>query len=487
MSSIINSTSLSNTAIVTSNGINIIYSQLFNDIRFFDNLIEKRSLIFLIGNNDYVLILWYLTSIEFDHAVLLLPPSTNPEQLIELLKIYQPRYLILKALSPSENVVPDNFKPAIDINKTISSFSIDLSYYHVFKNNFQQPILNKSLNLLLSTSGSTGSAKLVRLSKSNLISNAFSISSYQSLNPNERAIAHLPLSYSYGLSVLNSHLYSGASVVLCNESLHTQGFWKYVENHNITSFSGVPFHFEMLLKLGFSRINFHNIYKMYLAGGALSLPLLQRLYKSCTDNTLDLTIMYGQTEASPRISYLPSHFLPEKLGSIGVAIPNGNIWLRDENNSLIKDNDIQGELIYEGPNVCLGYAFQGSDLARDDDLHGVLCTGDLAMRDNDGLYYITGRLSRFLKIFGNRISLDQIEYWLNTKGFTVVATGKDNLLQIYLVHDSLAILPNNDFQTNLKVKIAHFCNIHLSSVRVSLIDSIPRLSNGKVDYQCLMN
>lgn len=473
-------------ALITQNGLSISYGQLQVDMQRLNCGLQPRSLIFIIGNNDYTVVRWYLTSLQYNHVVMILPDTIQNSEVYKLLDIYQPRYLICSLQFSEHKQLPENFIPAkIDPICTSDSFSIEK--YSIWQNQNPQPLLHESLAFLGSTSGSTGSPKLVRFSKKNLISNAASIANYQKLNSDERAIAHLPLSYSFGLSILNSHLYSGGSVALTNVSIMAREFWETIYNHKITSFSGVPYHYEMLMKLRFSRIEFHEIRTMYQAGGALSQELLKNLIRSCEDKGIQFMVMYGQTEASPRISFVPPKRLGAKIGSVGIPIPGGHMWLRDETGNPVLNMEGYGELMYEGENVCLGYANEPDDLARSDDLHGVLATGDLAHRDIDGFYYISGRLKRILKIYGNRISLDQIEKWLAGQGISAVATGKDDELLVYLEHETYDETTKAEMQSNWRLLISKFCNVHFSAIRILVISSIPRLHNGKVDYQCLTN
>jgi long-chain acyl-CoA synthetase len=179
------------------------------------------------------------------------------------------------------------------------------------------------LSLLLSTSGTTGSPKFVRLSESNLVSNAESIARYLELGPGERSMAHLPLHYSYGLSVLNSHLRAGATVVLSRAGLLQPAFWRVMAQERCTSLAGVPYTFSMLTRLRFERMSLPCLRTLTSAGGALDMASVLRYDSLMKGRAGRLFVMYGQTEATARMSYLPPECLPEKAGSVGVAIPGG--------------------------------------------------------------------------------------------------------------------------------------------------------------------
>lgn len=187
--------------------------------------------------------------------------------------------------------------------------------------------------------------------------------------------------------------------------------------------------------------------------------------------------MYGQTEATARMSYLPWEMSFEKPDGIGIPIPGGRFFLRDESGNPVEEPDRDGELIYCGDNVCMGYAVSPDDLAGGDTNHGVLSTGDIARRDRDGCYRIVGRKSRFVKIFGNRISLDEADRLLAEAGFDAACTGSDLGLDVHVAQrkdpDAVGIF------------LAKRLKLHRTSVRVRVVDSLPRTSSGKIDYRAL--
>lgn len=178
--------------------------------------------------------------------------------------------------------------------------------------------------------------------------------------------------------------------------------------------------------------------------------------------------MYGQTEAAPRISYVPPEEILNKIGSIGKAIPNGKLTIDEET----------GELIYEGPNVMLGYAKDFNDLARGDELHGKLHTGDIAEVDADGYFYIKGRMKRFIKLFGLRLNLDEIEKQLEkTLRKDVFCVGTDD--KLFVVTDVM------ELKEEIKRLMEDLYKLHRSAFQVKVVEDIPRLANGKVNYVVL--
>ena len=271
------------------------------------------------------------------------------------------------------------------------------------------------LALLLATSGSTGSPKLVRLSRENLESNARAIAEYLHLTKSERAITSLPMQYTYGLSVLNSHFQSGACVLLTKSSVVQQGFWKFFERAGGTSLAGVPYTYELLRRLHLfdSRTQndrnvtwFRSLRYMTQAGGRLSENLQIQIGTWAKEHGVDFVIMYGQTEATARMSYLPADQCLDKIGSIGIAIPGGRFYLEDAD----KTTGV-GELIYEGENVSLGMAECREDLKKMR-MNDMVCYIPEIWREQMRMAFIILRDEKnaiFKMIFGNRVGLDECE------------------------------------------------------------------------------
>ena len=340
------------------------------------------------------------------------------------------------------------------------------------------PAMHSDLALLLSTSGSTGSPKLVRLTNSNLHANARQISTYLHLDDKSRAITSLPQQYSFGLSIINSHFLVGGSIVLTNRSVAERAFWELFEVTNANSLSGVPATFEMLRRIRFERMVLPSLKTLAQAGGRLQAELVEFFSKLGQAKGFDFYVMYGQTEATARMAYLPPSFSISRSESIGFAIPEGKFELIDTNGSLIQQPGVQGELVYQGPNVMLGYATNIGDLQKGDELGGVLRTGDIAERDSEGFYYIRGRIKRFVKLFGNRVNLDEVEKHLQSKSISVYISGRDDLVVIFGLD-----------QDSVQAGLAEFCKqfkFHHSGVKACVVDAIPRNESGKLQYNRLM-
>lgn len=337
------------------------------------------------------------------------------------------------------------------------------------------PDAHEELGLLLSTSGSTASPKLVRLSRANLAANAGSIAAYLELGADEVAITTLPLHYSYGLSVVNSHLACGARIVLTEASVAQGEFWQRMRDESVTSLSGVPTLWRLLARLRFERMALPALRTLTQAGGRLEPAEIEALRLGAAKAGRRLYVMYGQTEATARIAYLPPERLQDKLGSIGVAIPGGELAVADNQGRLLPDGEAEGELLYRGPNVMLGYAESAADLSRGAEIEW-LRTGDLARRDADGFHWITGRLKRFIKLFGHRINLDEIEQQLRARGLQVGVAGRDDRLQVALVGQSAEFCGTLARELAVQLRCAHL------AVKVQSFDELPVGSNGKLLY-----
>lgn len=321
--------------------------------------------------------------------------------------------------------------------------------------------VHPELTLLLSTSGSTGSPKLVRLSAGNVDSNSAAIATYLGLTDRDRAITSLPLHYCYGLSVLHSHLHSGASVVLTGTSVVDPCFWELVDRHDVTNLAGVPHTFELLERTGFDALQVPSLRFVTQAGGRLAPTLVRQLAAKGEREGWDLFVMYGQTEATARMAYLPPHRAADSPEAIGIPIPGGSFRL-----------DTSGELVFSGPNVMLGYATAPEDLALGRTV-SELRTGDLARQRPDGLWQITGRRSRFVKVFGVRVDLDRAEAILEAEGFAARCTGTDD--------DGVVVVAEQD-PAQARLILAEHSGLPMSRVHGLQVEGMPVRPNGKPDY-----
>ncbi|WP_427383824.1 AMP-binding protein [Janibacter sp. G56] len=340
--------------------------------------------------------------------------------------------------------------------------------------------LHPELAVLLSTSGSTGSPKLVRLSHDNLQSNAEAIAQALGLRADDRAITSLPAHYCYGLSVLHSHLAVGASVVLTGASVVDPCFWDAARTHSVTSLAGVPHTFEMLERIAGATASLPSLRRITQAGGRMAPRRVAEVAERGRREGWDLVVMYGQTEATARMAILPPELLPGAEDSVGRAVPGSRLTLDHGVPEAVDLGPDVGELLLEGPGVMLGYARSPRDLALGRTTH-VLRTGDLARIDEDGLVRIIGRRRAFLKVLGTRIDLGEVEARLEERGLSACAGGTDETLDV-----AVAIGPQLSCTTALRATVADAAGLPAAAVRTVVLDELPRLSTGKVDRPAAM-
>ncbi len=415
--------------------------------------LSRKSLGLMLAQNRYECLVTYLAALNAGSALILLDASLNPDLLNGFLHTYQPDWIFTLQSNPDLPGYPPSPLQAPGLLVASQPQDVDL---------------HPDLALLLNTSGSTGSPKLVRLTLANLQANAASIAEYLQLTPAERPITSLPMPYSYGLSVINSHLLAGASIVFSEDSVLRREFWDAIDRHTCTSFAGVPYTYQLLLQAGLLTKRGPSLKTLTQAGGKLDEASIRKMLTLAETRGWRFFVMYGQTEAAARISYVPADCLSEKAGSVGIAIPKGQLTT-DEHT---------GELLYSGPNVMLGYAESRDDLAKGDELHGTLRTGDLARIDADGFAYITGRLKRFLKLFGKRFNLDDVENVLSRHLAAPIACfGSDDLLQI--------AVEGIDATDDVRETACKLFDLPRTAVNVTAVTALPRTANGKLNYQAL--
>ena len=439
------------------------YSELEANSDIIANKIKlsSKGIVFLFTSNTYNCIVAYLGILKSGNAVLLLDEKLNNEIRNDLINKYCPEFILTSNEKPPENY-------------SLSFNQDSLLFYK--RNELRSDNIFPELAVLLSTSGTTGSPKLVRLTYKNIQSNAESIAEYLQIDSSERPITTLPLSYSYGLSVINSHLLMGASIVLSDNTVFFRDFWNVFNDYQCTSFAGVPYTYTMLKRINFDKIKLPTLRTMTQAGGKLSEEFIRHFNSYALEKQIKFYVMYGQTEATARISYVPTQKLSEKIGSIGISIPGGELKIINDGVVVTTPKEI-GEIVYKGDNVMMGYAENRNDLSKADELNGLLYTGDLGYKDEDGFFYVTGRMKRFIKIFGLRINLDEVQKMIeNHFGISAACTGKDDLLKI-LVH-------SDDHLAEVKVKneVLKMYKLNFKSVVVIPTDQIPTNSSGKYDY-----
>lgn len=443
-------------------GATLTYGELISAAEAASEYIGRRGrrLHFHMSGNTPGSIISYLGCLAANVPVCLLD-GTKPPAAHRIIAAYHPPAL----LAPPEADIPAPYTRSTVLG----------SGYAVWECDEQYTTIHPDLALLLTTSGSTGDPKLVRLTHPNLISNAAAIAKYLTLGPGERSIQSLPMSYSYGLSLIHSHLVTGGTTVLTPHSFLRPEFWRHFAEHRCSSFAGVPHMYETLKRLRFDPGTQSTLRTMTQAGGKLGEPFIQWMADASVRTSKRFFVMYGQTEATARISYVPPDMLPQKIGSIGIAIPGGSLSLAAVEGSTLE------ELVYSGPNVMMGYADRPDSLAAGDCQDGILRTGDLARIDEDGFYYITGRLKRFAKLFGKRVNLMDVEMALESQyGMRAAAvdSGHDQLLLYFEVHGTV---PAEEIAMTLSGTLA----VPPNAIRIRCIDELPMTASGKKDYAAI--
>lgn len=424
---------------------------------------DKKELAFCLCSNTLPSLAGYIFMLKKGIVPVMLDAQKDKDVLLRLYEHYQPKWIWC----------PESIK-IFFLSEAETCFNYNnYTLLKIGKNSKGTNIIS-DLALLLTTSGSTGSPKLVRLSYHNLQSNAESIASYLDITSEERPITSLPMYYSYGLSVINSHLLKGATILLTDKAVIQKEFWDFARREKATSIAGVPYTYEMLRRLRIFKMDLPYLKTMTQAGGKLNAKLAEEFIQNAKEAGKRFFIMYGQTEATARMSYLPWDHALEKYASIGVAIPGGEFSLIDANGDEILEPDIDGELIYKGPNVSLGYAECIADLAKGDENHGILHTGDIAHRDADGYYYITGRMKRFVKIWGNRCNLDATEQLVKSITTNCACAGVDDKITIFVTEEGL--------ETQIKNYLSEKTGLNTRAFAVKVIDSIPKNNSGKILY-----
>ena len=449
-------------AIEDEYGSSLSYGDLEHLSERFADAVGKRCLVIILCENVIGSLVGYVASIQNRIVPMLLSASLEKELLDRLISIYHPDYLW----------IPTDQKSDFDRLECVAEFCDYSLMRTVFQDKYA---LFDELALLLTTSGSTGSPKFVRQSYENILANTESIVEYLHLDDSERPITTLPMNYTYGLSIINTHLYVGATLLVTTKGLMQKEFWTFFKEKNATSFGGVPYTYEMLERLRFFRMDLPSLRTMTQAGGKILPELHEKFAKHAEETGRSFVVMYGQCEATARMGYLPPEYAVEKKGSMGVAIPGGAFRLLDTDGSVVDKPHQTGELVYEGKNVTLGYAECGEDLIKGDERHGVLVTGDMAQFDEDGFYYIVGRKKRFLKIFGNRVNLDEMDRLLKARFDTDIACGGvDDRMFIFITDDGLV--------DDIRSYAADKTGLNPSAFQVRVIDEIPKTEAGKVKY-----
>lgn len=341
-----------------------------------------------------------------------------------------------------------------------------------------------SIAIIIFTSGSTGTPKGVMLTHKNLIANTESIISYLKLSQNDIMMEVLPYSYCYGASWLHTITRVGGINVINNKFMLINRVLNEIIDLNCTGFAGVPSHFQMLLRNSkIKELKFPSLRFVAQAGGKLANVFIEELIEALP--TTKIYIMYGQTEATARLSYLPPEYLSTKLGSIGNGIPDVTLEVLNKEGNPVNKGEI-GTIVATGDNIMLGY-WNDPEETNKTIINGKLWTGDLAIIDDDGFIYVVDREKHFIKSGGYRISPKEIEDHIAKLKYVIecaVIGVSDDLLgeapKAYVVVKNF----NPDSEKKLKEEITEHCKSSLASFKIpkyiEFISSLPKNTSNKV-------
>lgn len=446
-------------AIKDDSGYSLTYADICRAIEKFKVLNLTRCVVFCLCENSAGSLIGYMAFENNRQVPLLLGARLDEALRNNLESIYKPSYYWL----------PERKEKEIKGERVYAAYG-----YVLLKTKYEPYQMNDKLSMLLTTSGSTGSPKLVRHKYGNLEANAENVAKVFSWSEEEVGICDLPMNYTMGLNVINSHLSVGASVLMVKANLMDLDFWDFIKVNGGTSFCGVPFSYEIMRRVGFDKMELPSLYTLAEGGGKLTDKMFTWVATYARDHGKRFCATFGTSETSARMAFLDPEQAIHKIGSIGKAIPNGELFLLDEVKN--EEGNVTGELAYRGPNVTMGYALCKEDLMKDDEFCGEYHTGDIAKRDAEGFYYIIGRKGRFLKLFGLRVSLDETERLLKSQypNDDFVCVGDDRRMTIFCTRE--------EHKSEIISFISAKTNLHNSAFRVHIMDHIPRNEYGKVKY-----
>lgn len=453
----------SSVAIIDDSDGHLTYGELVQQVKTVKQVIPERELVFCLCENKVGALAGFLSFYDNRDVCLLLSAHIDRGLLDSLYSTYHPSYIWMPSILQNQ----------FGFVEVYSSHGFSLC-----KTGCVAPDMHPELSMLMTTSGTTGSPKLVRHKYGNIESNAKNVATVFGWTTEDKGIIDLPMQYTMGLNVITSHIYAGATIMLLEANLLSPQYWKFIKEHEGTNFTGVPYSYEILSKLRFQRMDLPHLHTLAEGGGKLSDAQFESFAKYAEEKGKRFFATFGTTETSARLAYLPPQDAVTHIGSIGTAIPEGKLFLVDENGSEITVPGIEGELRYEGPNVTMGYGTCVEDLKNGDEFCGTYNTGDIAKFDKDGYFYIVGRKKRFLKLFGLRVSLDQSEKIIKeTFNIECACTGTDQQMYIYITDES--------YVDKVKKTFVEKTGLVSKCFEVIYIENIPRFDSGKINYKAL--
>ncbi len=464
---------------------------------------DSRIGIFFENSIDYLIAFFAIA--KTNHTIVPLDTSMHAEKLVTILKdsninllfvhfkfqrtfkkLYDLDHPLTQIISEkefklkSDAIKYSDFQTIFETNSMEESLEADCLFSWDDANNAPH-----ELAAMFYTSGSTGEAKGVMLSHKNLLSNTIGTIEYLKLTEKDSVLVVLPFYYIYGNSLMLTHIATGGTLVVDNRFMYAETILDTMEQEKVTGFSGVPSNFLILLnKSTFTQRKFPHLRYITQAGGAMAPDVVNRIVDAFPDK--EIYIMYGQTEASPRITWLPPEKVQEKIGSIGIEVNGVEVRLLAEDGTEVTTGEV-GEIVVGGDSVMLGYWNQAEE-EKDVLKNRKLFTGDLAKRDDDGYLYIVGRKKQIIKSGGNRISVKEVEE-------TLLSNSKIHEVAIFGVEDEIfgeavkAVIVLRDGEIADEKEIQKFVRTLLPEYKVpryvQFMRNIPKTQAGKVDFQAL--
>lgn len=436
-------------AVISDKGV-VTYGEIDSFCHIFKEILSKGRLILIKCRTDAPSIIGYAASMHSGAVVMLCEDKEFDSHIIEK---YEPSYI----WQSGENIPAGYSVIYSNYGYVLLSADSEAGYN-----------INENLALLLSTSGSTGSSKFVRISRGNIENNTSAIINALDIKEGDRAMIMLPISYTYGLSVVNTYLSVGATLLVTEYPVFHTAFWEFAQKNSCSAICGVPYTYEIIKKLGFLKKPPVSLRLATQAGGKLASDTEKYMLDTALKYNFDFAVMYGQTEATARMTCHILNKNPDKLGSAGRVLTGGSMWV------------IDGELVYKGNNVTMGYAQSCEDLVNGDERGGILYTGDMGHIDEDGFVYITGRKKRIAKINGNRISLDELENLIMADcGVTAACVERADGVSVVLETDSLDASVT-EYVRNYVIKRT---GINGRLIKSAMLNELPRNENGKILYE----
>jgi acyl-CoA synthetase (AMP-forming)/AMP-acid ligase II len=452
---------------------------------------RKGDRVLLIGDNSLFWVAAYLGTLRTGLICVPVPMTISPEDLTYILQATEAHLGFVQARFALANgsrlqqmqLVTD--RDAATLGNAVSFAKLRTESAHRYSDDLSG-VSPDDLAALMFTSGSTGKPRGVMVSHANIIANTESIVQYLHLTENDRIMTVLPFHYCFGTSLLHTHLRVGASLVIDPRFMYPEKVLERMLETECTGFAGVPSHFQILLrKSSLRKKQFPHLRYVQQAGGHLAPSFVRELREALP--TAQIFVMYGQTEATARLSYVPPEDLERKLGSIGKAIPGVKLQVLNESGEDVAPGQV-GEIVAEGANVTQGYWREAEETARCF-RSGKLYTGDLATVDNEGFIYVVDRAKDFLKCGGKRVSCRQLEETLlefDELLETAVIGMKDEILGEAV---KAFVVPRNSHSDGLEQRVLAFCKERLAHQlvpkQIVVMNSLPKNSSGKVLRQKL--